>query len=115
AQPSTIYASPSPGPSTSTPLKSDFRQVPSIWSLDDVSVVQAPVPAPPPPPPTPPAAPVIASFASDTAPVGDGHTTATSITLTGTGEANSTVNVFDGTTSVGHASVNASGDWSLPE
>jgi hypothetical protein len=48
------------------------------------------------------------------APVGDGHTTATSITLTGTGEANSTVNVFDGTTSVGHASVNASGAWSLP-
>jgi large repetitive protein len=34
--------------------------------------------------------------------------------LTGTGEANSTVNVFDGTTAVGHASVNASGAWSLP-
>jgi hypothetical protein len=33
--------------------------------------------------------------------------------LTGTGEANSTVNVFDGTTSVGHTSVNASGAWSL--
>jgi hypothetical protein len=49
----------------------------------------------------------------DTAPVGDGHTTATSMTLTGTVEANSTVNVFDGTTSVGQASLNASGAWSL--
>ena len=60
-----------------------------------------------------PAAPLISAFSPDTAPVGDGHTTATSITLTGTGEANSTVNVFDGTTSVGQASVNASGAWSL--
>src|SRR5262249_92263 len=64
------------------------------------------------PPPAAPAAPVIALFSPDTA--HDGHTTATSITLTGTGEANSTVNIFDGTTSVGHASVNASGAWSLP-
>ena len=68
--------------------------------------------AAPPPPPGPPAAPVIANFSPDTAPVGDGHTTATSITLTGKGEANSTVNVLDGKT-VGHASVDASGAWSL--
>ena len=63
----------------------------------------------------PPAAPIIASFSPDTAPIGDGHTTATSITLTGKGEAKSTVNVFDGKTSVGQASVNASGAWSLPD
>src|SRR5262249_15384904 len=60
------------------------------------------------------AAPLISAFSPDTTTVGDGHTTATSITLTGAGKANSTVNVFDGTTSVGHASVNASGTWSLP-
>ena len=115
AQPYTHYDFTFTATSTSTPLEFDFRQDPSAWQLDDVSVVQATGSAPPPPPPTPPAAPVIASFSSDTAPVGDGHTTATSITLTGTGEANSTVNVFDGTTSVGHASVNASGAWSLPD
>jgi Bacterial Ig-like domain/Protein of unknown function (DUF642) len=113
AQPYTHYDFTFTATSTSTPLEFDFRQDPSEWHLDDVSVVQAIGSAPPDLPPTPPAAPVIASFSPDTAPVGDGHTTATSITLTGTGEANSTVNVFDGTTSVGHASVNASGDWSL--
>ena len=67
----------------------------------------------PPPPPGIPAAPVIVSFSPDTAPVGDGHTTATSITLTGKGEASSTVNVFDGKTSIGNASVDANGNWGL--
>jgi Bacterial Ig-like domain len=85
-----------------------------VQTIDSASTVQTTGSAAPPPPPTPSAGPVISSFSPDTTPVGDGHTTATSITLTGTGEANSTVNVFDGTTSVGHASVNASGDWSLP-
>jgi len=116
AQPYTHYTYTFTATSTSTPIEFDFMQQPSEWHLDDVSVAPAgSSPPPPPPPPTPPAPPVIASFSPDTAPVGDGHTTATSITLTGTGEANSTVNVFDGTTSVGHASVNASGDWSLPD
>jgi hypothetical protein len=114
AQPYTHYDFTFTATSASTPLEFDFRQDPSEWHLDDVSVVQTTGSTPPPPPPTPPAAPVIASFSPDTSPVGDGHTTATSITLTGTGEANSTVNVFDGTTSVGHASVNASSAWSLP-
>jgi hypothetical protein len=132
AQPYTHYDFTFTATSTSTPLEFDFRQDPLEWHLDDVSVVQTTGSASvvqtidsastvqttgsaaPPPPPTPSAGPVISSFSPDTTPVGDGHTTATSITLTGTGEANSTVNVFDGTTSVGHASVNASGDWSLP-
>ena len=111
AQPYTHYNYTFTATGTSTPLEFDFRQDPSEWHLDDVSVV--PTGSVPPPPPAPPAAPAITSFSPDTAPVGDGHTTATSITLTGKGEANSTVNVFDGKTSVGHASVDASGAWSL--
>jgi hypothetical protein len=113
AQPYTHYNFTFTATSTSTPLEFDFRQDPSEWRLDDVSVVQATGSAQTPPPLAPPAAPVIALFSPDTAPVDDGHTTATSITLSGTGKANSTVNVFDGTTSVGHASVDASGSWSL--
>jgi len=53
------------------------------------------------PPPPPPAAPVITGFSPDTAPTGDGHTTATTITLSGTGEDSSTITVFDGTTKIG--------------
>jgi hypothetical protein len=41
-------------------------------------------------------APVIKSFSPDTGTVGDAITTATTLTLTGTGEANSTVTLFDG-------------------
>jgi Ca2+-binding RTX toxin-like protein len=60
-----------------------------------------------------PAKPVIASFSPDTAPTGDGHTTATTLTLTGTGEANSTIQAFDGTKLLGTAAVNASGVWNF--
>jgi hypothetical protein len=72
-------------------------------------------PPPPPPPPGPPAAPTISSFSPDTAPVGDGHTTATTITLTGTGEASSTINLFDGTAAAGTTMVNTSGAWSITD
>jgi hypothetical protein len=57
--------------------------------------------------------PVVSSFSPDTASTGDGHTTATTLTLTGTGEANSTIKASDGTTLLGSAPVNASGVWSL--
>jgi Ca2+-binding RTX toxin-like protein len=60
-----------------------------------------------------PAKPVVSSFSPDTAPTGDGHTTATTLTLTGTGEASSTIKAFDGTTLLGTAPVNASGVWSF--
>jgi hypothetical protein len=45
--------------------------------------------------------------------VGDGITNATTLTLTGTAAADSTVTVFDGTTQLGTATVNASGAWTF--
>ena len=60
-----------------------------------------------------PRSPEISSFSPDTAPNGDGHTTATTLTLSGAGEANSTIQVFDGTNSIGTAPVNSSGAWNI--
>ena len=59
-----------------------------------------------------PAAPTIASFSPDTGTVGDGVTTASVLTLSGTAEANATVKVFDGATLLGSAVANGSGAWS---
>ncbi|WP_183044237.1 Ig-like domain-containing protein [Pseudorhodoplanes sinuspersici] len=59
-----------------------------------------------------PVAPKIMSFTPDTGVVGDGITTANQVTLTGTAEAGSTVKVFDGTTQIGVATANTSGNWS---
>src|ERR1019366_4321739 len=53
---------------------------------------------------TAPAAPVISS---------DSPAGGTALTLTGTAEANSTVTVYDGTTKLGTATVNANGAWSF--
>ena len=58
-------------------------------------------------------APTILSFASDSGTVGDGITNDPTLTLTGTAEANSTVNVFDGAMQLGTARANASGAWSF--
>jgi hypothetical protein len=69
-----------------------------------------------PPPPvdtTAPEQPKISSFSPDTARKGDGHTTATTLTLSGAGEANSTIQVFDGTNSIGTTAVNSSGAWNI--
>jgi hypothetical protein len=60
-----------------------------------------------------PAAPQITAFTPDTGTVGDKVTDASQLTLTGTAEAGSTVNVFEGTTVVGTATASASGAWSL--
>ena len=57
--------------------------------------------------------PTIASFSPDSGIVGDGITNATVLTLTGTAAAGTTVTVFDGTTQLGTATVNASGAWSF--
>ena len=94
-----------------THLEFDERQDPASWSLDNISVTA--IGGPPPPPPNPPLPPTIVSFAPDTAPVGDGHTTATTITLTGTAEANSTVNVYDGTALTGTVQADDLGNWNL--
>ena len=60
-----------------------------------------------------PAAPTISSFSPDTGVVGDGITKATTLTLAGTATASSTVNVYDGATLLGTATVNSSGAWSF--
>jgi hypothetical protein len=60
-----------------------------------------------------PAAPRITAFSPDTGTVGDGVTTASTVTLIGTAEAGSIVAVFDGTTQIGVAAANASGAWTL--
>src|SRR5205807_2553278 len=48
-----------------------------------------------------PAVPSIAAFSPDTGVVGDGITSATTLTLTGSAEANSTVKVYDGAALLG--------------
>ncbi|EJD2344577.1 BapA prefix-like domain-containing protein, partial [Salmonella enterica] len=67
---------------------------------------------------TPPAAPVIASVADNTAPVtgivpNGGSTNETRPTLSGTGEAGSTISIYNGSTLVGTAQVQANGSWSF--
>jgi hypothetical protein len=64
------------------------------------------------PPPTTPAAPTIASFSNDSGVAGDRITNDSTLTLTGTAAANSTVKVFDGNTQLGTATANGSGVWS---
>jgi large repetitive protein len=64
-------------------------------------------------PPSGPVAPTITSFSPDSGIVGDGITNATTLTLGGTATASSTVNVYDGATLLGTASVNSSGAWSF--
>jgi hypothetical protein len=59
-----------------------------------------------------PAAPTISSFSPDSGVVGDDTTDATILTLTGTAAANSTVEVFDGSTELGTVTANGSGAWS---
>jgi hypothetical protein len=59
----------------------------------------------------PPSAPVIASFSNDSGVVGDGITNDSTLTLTGTAAANSTVKVFDGSTQIGTTTANSSGSW----
>jgi Ca2+-binding RTX toxin-like protein len=60
-----------------------------------------------------PTAPVIAGFSPDSNIVGDSITNARTLTLTGVAEANSTVNIFDGTMQLGTAPANSNGTWSF--
>ena len=86
-------------------LEFDARQDPSQWDLDSISVTAIG--------PQAPSAPTITSFSPDTGVVGDGITDPAILTLTGNAVANSTVNVYDGTTLLGTATANASGAWSF--
>ena len=60
-----------------------------------------------------PVAPAITSFSTDSGTVGDGITSDNTLTLVGTGEANSTINVYDGSTLLGTTTVNSSGAWNF--
>ena len=84
-------------------LEFDFRQDPSEWHLDNISVTASGTLVP--------SAPAITAFSPDTGTVGDAITSANVLTLTGTAAANSTVNVYDGATLLGSATANASGAW----
>ena len=83
-------------------LEFDGRQDPAWWNLDAISVVPLGL-----------ALPSIKSFSPDTGIVGDGITDPAVLTLTGTAVANSTVNVYDGTTLLGTATANGNGAWSF--
>ena len=62
---------------------------------------------------TAPIAPVLAAFTPDTGVTGDGITNTNHVTVTGTAEANSTVQVYDGSALLGTTSVDANGQWSF--
>ena len=66
---------------------------------------------PPPPPPSPPPTPAITAFSPNT----NGVDTTSTINLTGTAEASSTVNVSDGSTKLGTAAVDSNGHWNFTE
>ncbi len=57
--------------------------------------------------------PLITAFTTDSNIVGDGVTSDATLVLTGTAPANSTVNVYDGTTKLGTAAADASGAWNF--
>ena len=60
-----------------------------------------------------PDAPVITGFTDDTGPLGDGETTDTTPTLTGTAEAGSTIEVLDGSEVIGTTVADTNGAWSF--
>ena len=62
-----------------------------------------------------PAAPVITGFSNDSGTVGDHITNDTSLTISGTAEANSTITVFRGGVQIGTTTADAGGAWSLAD
>src|SRR5262249_50672869 len=60
----------------------------------------------------PPGVPTIASFTTDSGVVGDHITNDSTLTLSGSAVANSTVNIFDGAKLLGSVTANANGAWS---
>ena len=64
-----------------------------------------------PPDNVPPTTPTIAGMGPDSGIPGDGITSSTSLSITGTAEANSTVTVFDSTVLLGVVSTDGSGAW----
>ena len=64
---------------------------------------------------TAPAAPAITAITTDSGATGDHITSDTSLTLSGTAEANSTVEVFQNGVSIGTTTASAGGTWSLAD
>jgi hypothetical protein len=62
---------------------------------------------------TAPNAPAVVGFSPDSGVVGDGITNVNRVVVTGTAEAGSTVQVYDGTALLGNATANGSGAWSF--
>ena len=62
---------------------------------------------------SPPEAPTIAGFGEDTGTTGDGRTADRVLVLSGTAAADSTVEIFDGTTSLGTTEANETGGWAF--
>ena len=60
-----------------------------------------------------PVAPTVASFSTDSGVVGDHITNDSTLTLSGTAEANATVNIFDGATLLNSVVANTSGAWTI--
>ena len=56
---------------------------------------------------------MISGFSPDSGVAGDGITNSHVVSLTGSAEANATVNVYDGGTRIGTATANAGGQWTL--
>ena len=88
AQPYTEHTFTVTGTTGSSTLEFDYRQDPTQWRLDNISVIGVAGSGTP----TPPAPPAITSFSPNTS----GVDTTSTITLKGTAEASSTVTVYDG-------------------
>lgn len=63
------------------------------------------------PAPAGPSAPAIKSFSPDTGVVGDGITNANTLDLKGTADPNTTVTVYDGSTTLGTTTASSTGSW----
>jgi Bacterial Ig-like domain len=107
AQPYTEHIFTVTGAAGSSTLEFDYRQDPTQWRLDNISVIGVAGSGTP----TPPAPPAIASFSPNTS----GVDTTNTITLKGTAEANSTVTVYDGKVNLSTTKVDTSGNWSFTE
>ncbi|MGC0324859.1 hypothetical protein ABIG06_005488 [Bradyrhizobium sp. USDA 326] len=64
-----------------------------------------------PPTATPPAAPIIASFSTDSGVAGDGVTNDNALELKGAAAAGSTVKIYDGSTQIGTTTASSTGSW----
>jgi hypothetical protein len=105
------FVYPNSGPDDSNPLSVFVHNVNMANGsvLQDSNAPSSPVSTPP--SPGAPSAPAIVSYSPDSGVVGDGVTNHSTLSLTGTAVANSTVTVFDGTTKIGTATANGSGAW----